>query len=233
MKKFIYTLLLSIPSVMFAQLGIGTTNPTRMVDVEGDLRVTNLQDVSSKSDYSELVTANKNGNVDKITFLALDQNDNVDVEVTKTNYLSNTANENIAGGCGILGFRLKNNNGNADFELRLKDDKIFSDLNAENFTINFGGKYFGENKSYSNINYSLKFELDKVTKIEEQKQHLQFRNVKSNIPLNEINVFTILLPKQYNLYRITISRLTNSSSNTLNTLNVMVCEKFYIKQVGS
>ncbi|MBQ0152165.1 MAG: hypothetical protein KBS61_04660, partial [Chryseobacterium sp.] len=48
---------------------------------------------------------------------------------------------------------------------------------------------------------------------------------------NTISVYTIVLPKQSNLYRLTVSTLKNSNSTTNTNIYSLICEKFYTQSL--
>ena len=67
MKKLILTLLFSIPT--FSQVGIGTTNPTETLDVNGTLKVSDLTDPNNKAVFT--VQADIDGKLSRAPYKAV------------------------------------------------------------------------------------------------------------------------------------------------------------------
>ena len=61
MKYLIFTLLLA-PNLMFAQVGIGTSNPQESLHVNGSLRISN----TNKSPATKMMGADVNGTINEI-----------------------------------------------------------------------------------------------------------------------------------------------------------------------
>lgn len=58
-----------------AQVGINTNNPSRMLDVEGTMKVHNLNDAHANADYDQSIVTDSNGNIDftkKLAFCHLE-----------------------------------------------------------------------------------------------------------------------------------------------------------------
>ncbi len=199
-------------------VGINTENPTRKLDVNGDVRVTALPNVSGNANYPMILSADRNnGNVDDVTAESFMQSDVNNVEVKRSIYNAAAADDNRECSCGNMTFRINSSN---LAEIKLNSDNIFMSLNTTAFELDYGIKrwtstyynYFNDTVNFTTSNYSTYQMLDP-----------EYFN--SN---NTIRIYTIILPKQNNLYRLTLSKLVNTPTN--NTFS-LICEKFYIQNL--
>lgn len=71
MKKIIFILFIS--SNLLAQVGINTTAPTRVLDVNGNMRLRNSTDKSSDVLYDRVLVSDSNGNIDYVQKKTLNQ----------------------------------------------------------------------------------------------------------------------------------------------------------------
>lgn len=197
-------------------VGINTENPTRKLEVNGDFRVTTLPDVTGNANYSKIISTDKNnGNVDNLTASSFMQSEVNQVEVKRSIYLASAPDDAKECSCGDITFRI---NSSDMAEMKLNSDKIFTSLNTTAFELDYGIKrwtstyynYFNDTTYFTNLNYSTYQSLDPEL-------------FNSN---NTVRIYTIILPKQNNLYRLTLSRLANTSS--IHTFG-LICEKFYIQ----
>ena len=67
----------------YSQVGIGTETPTRMLDVNGNIRVTQLNDKTNTVDFEQLVAADANNNIDKVSKPSLIDDGTKQVEIVK------------------------------------------------------------------------------------------------------------------------------------------------------
>lgn len=139
-------------------VGIGTTTPTRSLDVNGDFRITKTTDKTNAATHKSLLATDKNtGNVDYISIPSLDQSDAKNVEIAKTIYISNSPIDTKICSCGELSFYVKNSDNKPYF--KLNSTESFDILNAgqttppiTSFTIGYGTKtWIGTNYGYKDI----------------------------------------------------------------------------------
>ncbi|ANF52884.1 hypothetical protein A0O34_21210 [Chryseobacterium glaciei] len=64
MKNIFFGFFVFLSFLIKAQVSIGITTPTRILDVNGDLRVRTLTDKSTDSNYNKIIVANSNGDMD-------------------------------------------------------------------------------------------------------------------------------------------------------------------------
>ena len=206
-----------------AQVGINTTDPKRMLDVNGNLKIVNLSDKKPEVSYRKILAADENnGNVDYISFPSINQNETKNVEITRSIYLGIAPDNTKVCSCGEISFYL-NSDRNAYF--KLNSTKVFtSNENATSVTLAYGSKRWETQaytykdiigKTFSNTNFgtyqimdSTGFTLDNTT-----------------------SIYTIVLPKQNNMYRLTISALKNSNNATNTNIYSLICEKFYTQSL--
>jgi len=219
MKKNILLLFVLISTSAISQnqnVGINTENPLRKLEINGDVRVTSLPDVTNNANYSRILSVNKdNGNVDHLTASSFMQSEVNNVEVKRSIYLASAPDDTKECSCGDITFRINSSN---IAEMKLNSNTIFTSLNTTSFELDYGIKrwtstyynYFNDTTYFTDLNYSTYQTLDPEL-------------FNSN---NTVRIYTIILPKQNNLYRLTLSRLANTASN--HTFG-LICEKFYIQ----
>lgn len=225
MKKLLYINIL-ISGLFYAQnVGVGTDSPTRKLDVNGDLRIRSAASVTGDNNYNRIITANKDtGDIDYITVSSIPQDEKNNVEVKRIIYLATapvTANEC---NCGDMTFRL-NNNGTPEF--KLNSTTIFlTNSNITTFDLGYGIKRW-TNATYNYSNRSVNFTTDNYS------TYHTLDNVA--IPTvftaagNTVRIYTIVPPKQNNLYKITVSRTNNNNTSTF--AYGVVCERFYMQSL--
>lgn len=202
-----------------AQVGINTSEPTRSLDVNGNLKVVELSNKTGVTDYRKIAVANaSNGNVDYMTFPSINQNETKNVEVTRTIYLGSNPDNNKTCSCGEITFYL---NSNRKAYFKLNSDKVFkTNSNASSIILAYGVKRW-DSQSYNYQDISNKIF---TTGNFGTYQTLDSSDLSAN---NSIRIYTIVLPNQNNLYRITLSSLLNSNSLTNPNIYSLICEKFY------
>lgn len=201
-------------------VGIKTQSPERNLDVNGNLKVSTLTNKTSDGLYRKILTANvDNGDVDYISFPSINQNEIRNVEISRSIYLGSTPNNSKECSCGDITFYLNTNN-TAYFKLR--NTKVFTSNNsASSISLAYGLKrWIGTeyqysdiyNKTFTSTNYNTYQTLDNIT-------------FSTN---TTTRIYTIVLPNQNNMYRLTASVLKNTS-----TLNIysLICEKFYTQSI--
>lgn len=227
MKNKFFIILLSSSASIFLKaqnVGINTNTPTRTVDVNGNLRITELQNRTNNSNYNYLLSANKiNGNIDYINISSLLQSEKNNMEVSRTIYNGSTADNTKECSCGDITFRF---NG-ANSEIKLSNETVFASNGVNNLNLSYGIKRFtGNSYGYQNkTNVAFTNNNPALASYYNKYRNLDDTAFDTN---NSIRVYTIVLPKQGNLYKLTLSRLQNTST----TVNfALICEKFYVQEL--
>lgn len=221
MRNIVF-LVIGLNGLVMAQdqkFGIGTNMPTRKLDINGDLRVTSTNDVTNNVSYDRIVTAsNATGNIDYINISAVAQTETNNVEVKRVVYNSSVPDETKECSCGDVTFRVNNLN---TAEIKLNSLTTFvTNGNITNFNLGYGIKRWINNSynfvnrtiAFTNLNYSAYQSLDPATF--------------TTGPNYTVRIYTIVPPKQNNLYRLTLSRISNTNTDFTYAL---ICEKFYIQ----
>lgn len=98
-----------IPFSVSSQVGIGTTAPTRALDVNGDVRIRTLTDKSTDSNYNKIIVANSNGDLDSWDKASLlNTVKDLAVENKKITYFSNSPVIGNVMSCGKMQYRFDN-----------------------------------------------------------------------------------------------------------------------------
>ncbi|MGV4413702.1 hypothetical protein [Chryseobacterium sp. T1] len=228
MKNRYFIGLFSLATFIFAKsqnIGIATDSPTRTVDVNGNIIITDLKDKTNVAGYNNLLTASKaNGNVDYIKTTALIQSELNNMAVIRVLYNATAADSSKECACGDVVFRF--NGENAEF--KLLTDTVFKTNNVTNFSVSYGIKRF-INNSYSYDNKTnVVFVNDNSAANTYYNKYRLLDDTVFNSDNNTVRIYTIVLPKQGNLYKLTLSRLRNTSTLTNYAL---ICEKFYVKEI--
>lgn len=203
------------------RVGINIKDPQRTLDVNGNLRVTNIVDKSTIAGTDHLIAANRqNGNVDYIDVKSLQQSGKNNMEVGRSIYNATTADANKECNCGDIIVRFNGNK--AEFKLKTTD--VFTSNGETNFNLSYGIKRFS-GSSYSYVNKT------NVAFQNVNNQALDYYNKYRNLDDIDftdsmIGIYTLVLPKQDDLYRITMGRFSNSSTTRTYSL---ICEKFYLQ----
>lgn len=197
-------------------VGINTDNPTRTLDVNGNLRVTGIPDVTGNVNYPNILSINKNnGNIDYVKPSAFMQSDINNVEVKRSIYIASAPDPTKECSCGDIKFRINDSN---TAEFKLNSNSVFTSNNTSTFDLDYGIKrwtstyynYFNDTITFTSANYSNYQTLDPEL----------FNSS------NTVRIYTIILPKQNNLYRLTITRILNTP--VAHTFS-LICEKLYIE----
>ncbi|MBO6212364.1 hypothetical protein [Algoriella sp.] len=235
-KQLIKFILVLFPIIGFSQVGIGTETPSRMLDINGDLRIRQLDDKTDNTDesYRYLLSAKDdeknqadvvtkvNGQVDKISFPSLLQSSSNNVEVKKIIYRGD-ADKTKKCSCGDLTIYLDKSSVNTDILsfIHLNSTDVFVNNNAESITLKYGQKKY-TGTAYTYADDGITFTKSRGTEAYNQ---LDTSNLNSG---NTVRIYTIVLPGENNLYRFTVSRFLNNSTTYINSL---ICEKFYIQSI--
>ena len=236
MKKIILYILFLYPILSFSQVGIGTETPTRTLDINGNLRIRELDNKTTSGDasYSHLLSAkdddkdasnniiSKHGELGKVSFTSLLQSSSNNLEVKRVIYQGDVDKTQECS-CGILSIFLDQSAATSQQIypfVRLNYLSIFDNNNTDSFGLNYGQKKYIDT-SYIYDNHNITF--DKTGGIEPYNKldDLKFDG-------NTIRIYTIILPGGNNLYRLTISRFLTNPTTYINSL---ICEKFYVQQI--
>ncbi|WP_282628503.1 hypothetical protein [Empedobacter sedimenti] len=133
-SKFILLSLLTC-TYSFGQVGINTEEPTRMLDVAGDLILTDVKDKTNTPEYTEILAANAVNEIDKVSKPSIIEDATRQVEIVKNIYNATSADITRETDCGDLVFRI---NGSS-VELRLKEVPV------NDYKLTYGGKKMGTN----------------------------------------------------------------------------------------
>lgn len=210
-KTTLYTLLLLSTSFLNAQVGINTEVPTRMLDLNGDLRVTVLADKTNTTDYTEILSANSNNDVDKISKPAIIEDATKQIEIVKSIYNATASDNTRIAECGKLSFRINA----SKIEMKL----LYQPTTP--ITLTYGGKRWGQttnNYTYNNLSTSYS-----TTDWNTYKQIDPTFTLSQGAYLN----YHFIVPGDGDLYRLTAAQLKNSTTNSNYSL---ICERFYKKQ---
>lgn len=210
-------------STLDAQVGINTTDPKRILDINGNLKIVKTDNKTTQIPYRNILVADENnGNVDYISFPSINQNETKNVEIIRSIYLGTTPDNSKVCSCGEITFYL---NSNKKAYFKLNSTKVFTtNNNANSITLAFGAKRWeGQGYTYRDIT-----EKTFLTTNYSDYQSMDATDFTAD---NTISVYTIVLPKQSNLYRLTVSTLKNSNSTTNTNIYSLICEKFYTQSL--
>ena len=215
MKRVIIIFALGYSSFIYSQVGIGTPNPEKTLDINGDLKVSTTLDKSSDATYAEILVANDSGDVgvwkkDKLK----EQIANAIMENKKIIVFSNTPDTNKTMDCGKFEFRF---NTGPEPQMRLAtapaaDTTIFySRIHKENSGAN---SFYGNNTISTNVEVVYSTSNDWVS----------LDN--SGRILNTLDEIYISYPGDNNLYRLTLLPRTMQTTPAVQYFYTMMCEKF-------
>lgn len=220
MKKIILLSTISLSSIFYSQtgnVGINTNTPTRTLDVNGDLRLKKGIDKSTDPTYKQLLAVDNEGNVDKIKFSALLQNENVNVETKRTVYIATNPDASKVCSCGDITFYADA----GGLKYKLNSNTLLTSTNSVEVKIMFGAKrYLDIAPGYTHSNLQTTFSTANFG---------TFQNLDTVGPAGYgAKLYTIILPKQNNMYRLTF---TNNKNTATSNIYGLICEKFYIQPI--
>ena len=214
MKKIIiaFTLFFIGGNSINAQVGIATEEPTRMLDVNGNLRVIGVNDQTNNPVYDELLAANAVNNIDKVSKPSIIDDGTKQVEIVKNIYNAVTADNTKITDCGKLMFRINA----SKIEMRLKN------AITSNLVMTYGGKRWGQTAANTSDGYSYR------------NLNATFTSANWNVYKDIDTSFTLrngaylnyhfIIPGDGDLYRLTVSQLRNNATMSNYSL---ICERFY------
>ena len=204
MKTYI-TLILNLFTIIFlnAQVGINTNQPTRALDVNGDLRIRELKLVNKDANYNNIVVVNQDGEVEKYDKIEI-TNAISDLTVeTKELYFATTPDGTKIVPCGKFNFRFSSST--------IPEIAPISDLAASTPV------YFMRIRKYESNQRAV---TQGNTTIKNSKT---FSVLDREYKLDQVSEYNISYPGDNNLYRVIF--LARKMTTTTNSYSI-VCEKF-------
>ena len=199
---FIYILLMLISIKSQAQIGINTEEPTRTLDVNGDLRLRNLQKVNLTNDSYVLATDDA-GNVEKYSAQTIIESiTDLTVETKELNFATTPDGTKIVP-CG-------------KFNLRFSSGTLPQIASITGLTSAVSVNILGQLKYDSNQRVVRSFAVS-------VQNSNGFVNLESANTLNRVGEYYLSYPGDNNFYRIVfLARKMNATQNSYS----IVCEKF-------
>ncbi len=203
--KIYITLILNLFTIIFlnAQVGINTNQPTRALDVNGDLRIRELKLVNKDANYNNIVVVNQDGEVEKYDKIEI-TNAISDLTVeTKELYFATTPDGTKIVPCGKFNFRFSSST--------IPEIAPISDLAASTSV------YFMRIRKYESNQRAV---TQGNTTIKNSKT---FSVLDREYKLDQVSEYNISYPGDNNLYRVIF--LARKMTTTTNSYSI-VCEKF-------
>ena len=203
--KIYITLILNLFTIIFlnAQVGINTNQPTRALDVNGDLRIRELKLVNKDANYNNIVVVNQDGEVEKYDKIEI-TNAISDLTVeTKELYFATTPDGTKIVPCGKFNFRFSSST--------IPEIAPISDLAASTPV------YFMRIRKYESNQRAV---TQGNTTIKNSKT---FSVLDREYKLDQVSEYNISYPGDNNLYRVYF--LARKMTTTTNSYSI-VCEKF-------
>ena len=202
MKNILSAILFCAVIIGYAQVGVNTDNPSRVLDVNGDLRVRTLNKVTI-ADYPDVLVTDVNGNIEKHSAQAIiDAISDLTVE-TKELYFNSTPDGTKIVPCGRFNFRFSNTT----------KPQISSVSNLALATTIY---YLSQRKYDSNQKVVLSTSKSIQT-------IAGFVDLDSTYALNNVGEYYMSFPGDNNFYRVVfLARKMNASQNSYS----IICEKF-------
>ena len=204
MKTYI-TLILNLFAIIFlnAQVGVNTNQPTRALDINGDLRIRELKLVNKDANYNNIVVVNQDGEVEKYDKIEI-TNAISDLTVeTKELYFATTPDGTKIVPCGKFNFRFSSST--------IPEIAPISDLAASTPV------YFMRIRKYESNQRAV---TQGNTTIKNSKT---FSVLDREYKLDQVSEYNISYPGDNNLYRVIF--LARKMTTTTNSYSI-VCEKF-------
>lgn len=254
MKFYITSILTFILSLStLAQIGINTDSPERMLDINGNLRVTETQDKKDDKGYSDIVIANSIGNVDKQGKSSITQSPTQQVEVVRNVYYSESGSDpEKTAVCGrfIFAFTADNQpvfklsqrpNSNFIIQYGLRRLERRNKLTEGHSAGTGDGDYYYNNyeKTFTSTDWN---QFQKVFDFSEpfsDRANPTFTYSEQYMINNDFLKLHIIDPLTGDLYKVNFSRMPNKVSDirpgqALNLKNVensglriLICERYY------
>ena len=203
--KIYITLILNLFTIIFlnAQVGINTNQPTRALDVNGDLRIRELKLVNKDANYNNIVVVNQDGEVEKYDKIEI-TNAISDLTVeTKELYFATTPDGTKIVPCGKFNFRFSSST--------IPEIAPISDFAASTSV------YFMRIRKYESNQRAV---TQGNTTIKNSKT---FSVLDREYKLDQVSEYNISYPGDNNLYRVIF--LARKMTTTTNSYSI-IYEKF-------
>ncbi|MFV0156820.1 hypothetical protein OBK03_13765 [Empedobacter falsenii] len=216
MKKLLSLISIVVTSVYsYSQVGIGTDNPSRMLHVNGDIKIRNLQFKASDSNYSRVLAIDNQGNIDYVdkSSITPDSNNNINKIIVNNTYTTSggTPINTESLKCGKFEFSFISNSDLANVRFRLTDAPAQT---VEVYTT------FEQNWTENGFQYQAKSTPQKLTT---QNNYIDVPfDGQARIANGEYNELYLSYPKEQYFYRVSFYRVQQNST----TYWVTACEKF-------
>ncbi len=202
MKNILSAILFCAVIIGYAQVGVNTDNPSRVLDVNGDLRVRTLNKVTI-ADYPDVLVTDADGNIEKHSAQAIiDAISDLSVE-TKELYFDNSPDGTKIVPCGRFNFRFS--------DTTKPQIASFENLSTPATVYYLGQLKFHENrKTVTQNNVVLQKNDD-------------FKTLDDSYSLNSVGEYYLSYPGDNHFYRVVfLGRKMTLSENSYS----IICEKF-------
>lgn len=247
----ILTLFLSLSTQ--AQVGIKTETPERTVDVNGNLRVTTLQDKKDDKTYDNIVIANSAGDIDKQHKSSITQSPKQQVEIVRNIYYSdNGGHPDKTVVCGNYVFAFTTDNHpvmkiakQPDRELKLQFglrrlERRYNLTGGHSANTGDGDYYYSNvEKTFTTSNWNTFQKVFDYTQTYSDPAHASGINyTQKHMINNDLLRLHIIDPLSGNFYRINFTRMVNRKEDTGGQANylenkqnsglrIIICERYY------
>ena len=223
------TLLLS--TTMFAQVGINTSTPQRMLDVVGNVRLRNLVDKSETPAYNKILVVNNNGDIDYINKSDLrpaGDEFTSDKQVLNNIYTTTDARADDTKfvSCGEFDFAFRNRTPrgtNLNIQYRLKVTPASTSPVIVYTTLE--QNWEATTPTDTNGGYEFEASISGRTFTSTTNNFANLPNNGAGIVSGELNILYLLYPGDTDLYRLTFYRLNQNTIDPTYDF-VTACEKF-------
>ena len=202
MKNILSAILFCAVIIGYAQVGVNTDNPSRALDVNGDLRVRTLNKVTI-ADYPDVLVTDANGNIEKHSAQAIiDAISDLSVE-TKELYFDNSPDGTKIVPCGRFNFRFS--------DTTKPQIASFENLSTPTSVYDLGQLKFHENgKTVTQKNVVIQKNDD-------------FKTLDDSYSLDSVGEYYLSYPGDNHFYRVVfLGRKMTLSENSYS----IICEKF-------
>lgn len=215
-KSLYITLILLISNItnIHAQVsdkvGINTTQPTKDLDINGNLKIRDLQDKSEDSQYNRILVSDENGNIESASRTDVkNQIESQIIETQKLKYLSTDADASQTMKCGRFSFRFSSS-GYPQISLNDPDNTTIYYYILKSVYVDYSSYSTTQNLNFTISNYNT------------------FQNMGS-LEESQLGEYYITYPNVENYYKV-IARIRKnyvdpSTSQTTNSYAI-TCEKF-------
>ncbi|MGV1003123.1 hypothetical protein ACTS9U_17335 [Empedobacter falsenii] len=202
---------------LYSQVGINTNNPERALDVNGNLKVRELNNKTSDSNYNRILITDNEGNIETVDRSSLKNSIAEDIiEIKRLFYNSTDPIDNNKLTCGQFQFSFRDSpteGKNLDIMLNLATDPNKSITTYFTLFRKWGDgdlKYYKSNgKTFTSTNYTTPQLLC------------------PQLDINSTGEFYISYPNEKNFYRVLfLARPNYEEEGVLKNSYTITCEKF-------